>query len=327
MKFKRGFNMVKLPKYAKDFLTYIKVISGKSENTIIGYRNDLTIFFRFLKIERNLVPLNTPFEEIEISDCDKDFIKDIDFTELLGFMEYSQNVRNNIASSKARKIACIRSFFHYLYKKARIIDEDISKELDTPKIGKRNPLYLTLDESKKLLYNIDKKSKNYYRDYCIIILFLNCGLRLSELVNINLSDINNDIIRVVGKGNKERFIYLTPSCINAIKEYLPYREEILNKGCKEKKALFISNKKNRLNKRTVEDIVKKNILRAGLQKKYSPHKLRHTAATNLYKYGNVDIRTLQAILGHESVSTTQIYTHIDSDDIRAAINKNPLGNI
>lgn len=316
----------KEPKYMRDFLTYLKAIKGKSENTIIGYRNDLSLFFKFLKINRGLAE-DICFEEVDISDCDKGFIKEIDLSELFLFIEYVGEKRNNINSSKARKIACLKAFFNYLHKKAKIVDENIAIELDAPKIGKRIPICLTLDESLFLLSNMDTLSKNYKRDYCILIIFLNCGLRLSELVSINIEDISEDTIKVIGKGDKQRTVYLTDSCLRAIDGYLKIRTK-MNPYIKieeDKKALFISNKKNRLNKRTIEDIVRKHILKAGLSPKYTPHKLRHTAATILYKHGKVDIRTLQAILGHESVATTQIYTHIDSEDIRIAVNKNPLG--
>lgn len=316
------------PKYMVDFLRYLKVIKGKSENTIIGYENDLYIFFRFLKLERGLADDSIPFNNINIIDCDEDFIRKIDLSELYAFIEFVQDSRGNINSSKARKIACLRSFFKYLHKKAKIINENIAAELESPKLDKRNPICLTLEESRSLLQAVDKKNKNYYRDYCILTIFLNCGVRLSELVSINIDDIKEDTIRIIGKGNKERTIYLTPACILAIDDYMKIRQDIHGiKGDDDKKALFISNKKNRLNKRTINDIVKKYTTNIGLIGKYTPHKLRHTAATILYKYGEVDIRTLQQILGHESVATTQIYTHIDNEDIRVAVNKNPLGHI
>lgn len=316
------------PKHMRDFLTYLEVIKGKSKNTITSYEFDLCIFFRFLKIERGLIDKKTSFKDIKINDCDTTFIKEINLSELYSFVKFSQNVRKNSNKTKARKIACLKSFFNYLHKRAKIIDEDISVDLEFPSITKSAPLYLTLDESKRLIGNVDAKAENYYRDYCIFILFLNCGLRMSELLSINIDDIKGDTINVLGKGDKERTVYLPPSCIRAIEDYLKIRVNIKNIEDEDsKKALFVSKKKNRLNRRSVHDIVKKYSLKTGLDRKISAHKLRHTAATNLYKYGEVDIRTLQYILGHESVATTQIYTHLDNEDIRKAVNKNPLGDI
>ena len=231
-------------------------------------------------------------------------------------------MRSDKPATRARKIAAIKSFFNYVTFKQKILDKNPAVELETPKLGKRLPKYLSLDESVALLHSID--GKNEKRDTCIITLFLNCGLRLSELVAINFKDIKGDVLNVIGKGDKERSIYLNESCRKALKEYIAVRP----KDVKDHDALFISERGTRIGRRTVEMMVKKYITLAGLDpKKYSPHKLRHTAATLMHKYGGVDIRSLQQILGHESVSTTEIYTHVDSEQVKEALEKNPLNNM
>lgn len=314
-----------IPVVIKDFLDYMETIRGKSKKTIHGYLYDLTLFFKFMKIRRNIVPEDTDFDDISISDIDSYFIRTIGLNDLYAFITYVAKERNNLNYARARKVACLRSFFKYLHVKAKIIDENPAAELEPPKINVRQPIYLTLEESKALLNAIDGKYKE--RDYAMIMLFLNCGLRLSELVNIDMDKISGDTLRVIGKGNKERIVYLNDACIKALNDYINIRikEEVKEK---DRNALFISKFKERISPRMVQEIVKKYIKKAGLdENKYSPHKLRHTAATLMYKYGNVDIRALQHILGHESVSTTQIYTHIDDERLRQAIRSNPLSEI
>lgn len=314
--------MNSLPPAVKDFLVYMETIKGKSKKTIDGYSYDLMLFFKFMKIRRNIVPENTNFDDIHINDVDNYFIGTIGLNDLYSFISYTAKERNNCNYARARKVACLRSFFKYLHTKAKIIDSNPALELEPPKIYSRQPIHLTLDESKALLQSVNGPFKE--RDYAILMLFLNCGLRLSELVGIDIDDISGDTLRVIGKGNKERTVYLNKACINAIDNYLKVR---INSGIKEnhKKALFISRNKERISPRTVQVIVKKYIKAAGLDSnKYSTHKLRHTAATLMYKYGNVDIRALQQILGHESVATTQIYTHIDDERLRQAMKSNPL---
>lgn len=313
-----------IPKKLNEFLNYLSVIRGKSNNTVIGYKIDLIMFFRFMKFYRGLCAENVEFDEIEISEIDDNLIKSITLSDLYAFLSFTENQRNNSSFARARKVAAIKSFFKYLNTKTKVLSENPALDLETPKIDKRNPVYLTLDESKNLLSAIDESYKHSKRDLCIITLFLNCGLRLSELCSINVSKIKNDTLTVIGKGNKERTVYLNKSCLKAIAEYMSVRNktEILDAH---KDALFISERKCRINKRTVEKIVKKYIGAAGLDiSKYTPHKLRHTAATLMYKHGKVDIRSLQKILGHENISTTQIYTHVDDDKLREAINSNPL---
>lgn len=317
-----------LPPIVIDFLNYLETIKGKSENTIEAYRIDLTIFFRFLRLYRNEVDnKNIEFESIEISCVDEKFIRDIKLSELYAFMSFLEKYRNNSAYARARKVATLKSFFKFLQTKLKIIDENPTLELESPKINKRHPIYLNLSESIQLLNSIDKKNKNYYRDYCIITLFLNCGMRLSELCNIKLEKISDDTLTIIGKGNKERTVYLNEACMKAINNYLKNRND--SKASEQnKKFLFLSNRGTPINKRTVEIMVKNYTKKAGLKdEKYTPHKLRHTAATLMYKHGNVDIRALQNILGHENISTTQIYTHVDDETLRDAVKSNPLADI
>lgn len=311
-----------LPIIAQDFLSYMDTIKGKSKNTIHEYHYDLRSFFRFLKLHYKLVPANSEFDTISIIDLDMDFIKKISLSDLYAFMSYLSIDKSNKVASRARKVACIKSFFNYLTTKAKVLEINPAKELEAPKIGKRIPKYLNVDESKQLLNAIDGNNKE--RDYAIITLFLNCGLRLSELVSLNLSQISSDKMTVIGKGNKERTVYLNHACKNALNEYMRVRPR---ENLKDKNALFLSERKQRISTRTVQVIVKKYIELAGLDaSKYSPHKLRHTAATLMYQYGNADIRSLQEILGHESVSTTEIYTHINKEQLQTAIDNNPLAD-
>jgi site-specific recombinase XerD len=278
------------------------------------------------KIHELMVSGNEPEDTPDLinNDIDIEFIKSIKLNDLYAFMSFVENYRNNGTYARARKIATLKSFFKYLHGKAKVISENPSLELESPKIDKKNPVYLTLDESKNLLNSIDGKFKE--RDYCIITLFLNCGIRLSELCGINISSIKGDTLTVFGKGAKERTIYLNNACLNALNNYLKLRNDQIDK-IKDKDALFISKNYTRINKRSVELLLKKYLKEANLDtEKYTPHKLRHSAATLMYKYGNVDIRSLQKILGHENVSTTQIYTHVDDEQLREAVNLNPLND-
>jgi len=300
----------------------METIKGKSKNTIKEYAYDLIMFLRFIKLHKGMTDPNTEFDKIDISDITSEDLKSITLSDLYSFMSYLSRERDNNASSRARKVASIKSFFKYLTSKAKIIDINPATELESPKITKRHPRYLNIEESKKLLSSVSGKYAE--RDYAILTLFLNCGLRLSELVNINLNKIKNDTITVIGKGNKERTIYLNNACKQAIEEYLKVRPV---DNVKDKQALFLSERKQRISNKTVQHIVKKYIKIAGLDpERYSTHKLRHTAATLMYKYGSVDIRALQEILGHESVSTTEIYTHVDNEQLRNAVDSNPLSD-
>jgi len=308
----------------REYLVYLQTIKGKSPKTIEEYFLDLRTFFRFLKIHRGIVSADTPFDEISISDIDLELIRTVTLADAYEFMGYLIDDRQNNSSTRLRKTSALRGFFNYICVKKHYIDEDPLKELETPKQKKSLPKYLTLEQSIQLLEAVDGPHKE--RDYCIITLFLNCGLRLSELVGLNVSDIRSDrTARVVGKGNKERIIYLNDACINAIEAYLKVRPA---DGLKDRNALFISNQKKRLSSVSVQKLVYKYLEKIGLDSQgYSCHKLRHTAATLMYQHGNVDIRVLKEILGHENLGTTEIYTHLNSEQMEDAAKSNPLAKI
>ena len=278
-------------------------------------------------IYKGVVQNTMDFDKVPISSVDYPFLNSITLTDLYSFMSFLEKQRNNGAYARARKVASLKSFFHYLHSKEKVIESNPALDLETPKINKRHPVYLTLDQSVTLMNSLNPKKKNYHRDYCIITLFINCGLRLSELCSIQISKIKGDTLTIIGKGNKERTVYLNDISLKAIKQYLDDRDNSLIAE-EYRDILFLSTRNTPINKRTVEILVKKHITDAGITDgKYTPHKLRHTAATILYKHGNVDIRKLQSILGHENLSTTQIYTHVDENDLRDAVNSNPLAKL
>ncbi len=318
----------KMPECVVDFLNYLETIKGKSTNTVAGYKVDLTLFFRFLKVYKGfIIDENMEFEEIDISDINNSFIKNVKLTDIYAFLAYVEKQRNNGTYARARKVATLKSFFKFLNVKAKIIEENPTLELESPKINKRHPVYLTLDQSIDLLNSLDRNDNNFQRDYCILILFLNCGMRLSELCSIQINKIKGDTLTIIGKGNKERTVYLNDACLKAIQNYMAVRDDskVIDN---EKNFLLLSSRNKPINKRTVELLVKKHIKNAGfIDNKYTPHKLRHTAATLMYKHGNVDIRSLQNILGHENISTTQIYTHVDDETLRDAAKSNPLSKL
>lgn len=312
------------PRVLSDFLNYLSTIKAKSPNTVQAYFYDLQLFLKYMVWYKKYNSSgNVDIESIDIdSEVNYEFLKTISLGDLYSFLSYVTTNRNNSARARARKVASLRSYFKFLVNKAHVLDNDPTTELESPKISQRQPVYLTLDESKELLKSVDGPYKE--RDKAILTIFLNCGLRLSELVGIDIEDIKDDTLTVIGKGDKQRTVYLNNACIKAINEYMKVRPK---NGVKDKNALFLSRNKKRISAKTVQYIVKKYIKAAGLNtKKYSTHKLRHTAATLMYKYGNVDIRTLQHLLGHANISTTQIYTHIDDKKIRDAVNKNPLSD-
>lgn len=310
------------PILLKDFLNYLQTIKGTSANTTQVYFYDLRIFLRFLKVHKNIVPKSSDFDSIDISDIDENLLKTVTLSDLYAYMFFASNNRSNSSYARARKVASLRSFFKYLTTKAKVLDNNPTLELESPKIVKRLPRYLNIDESKQLLSSVEGQYSA--RDYAILTLFLNCGLRLSELVGISLNNIKNNTLTVIGKGDKERIIPLNSACIEAIDNYMKVRPV---EGVKDKNALFISERKQRISKSTVQYIVKKYITSSGLDpKRYSTHKLRHTAATLMYRYGHVDIRSLQELLGHESISTTEIYTHLDEQQLKNAVDSNPLSN-
>ncbi|KNY25647.1 Tyrosine recombinase xerC [Pseudobacteroides cellulosolvens ATCC 35603 = DSM 2933] len=313
----KNINDYEMPNILRDFLNYMQTIKGKSVNTIQVYFYDLRVFFRFLKVHRNIEKNKDEFDKIIITDIDIDIIKTVILSDLYSFMSFVSNSRDNSAHARARKVASLKSFFNYLTNKAKLLEVNPASELESPKIVKRLPRYLNVQESKQLLDSVSGEYSE--RDFAIITLFLNCGLRLSELVGINLNNIKNNTLTVIGKGDKERMIPLNKACIDAIESYMYVRKV---DGVKDKNALFLSERKQRISKVTVQHIVKKFIRMSGLDpSRYSTHKLRHTAATLMYKYGNVDIRALQELLGHESIATTEIYTHLDKEQLKDAVEK------
>ncbi len=316
-----------VPDILRNYLNYMLVIKGRSENTVREYYYDLRTFFRYLYVVNQNPNLDiNKLDEIDLTDFDTEILKQVDLNDLYEFMTFVNNNKSSNDSYKARKVASLRSFYNYLSIKINFIEKNPALNLDTPKLKKRVPKFLTLQESINLLKSIDGKFKE--RDVAIFVLFLNCGLRLSELVGINISNINFEkrTLRVIGKGNKERMVFLNDICIEAINSYLVVRPGEVE--YQDRDALFISSKNRRISNRMVEILAKKYFKVAGIdESRYSPHKLRHTAATIMYKEGNVDIKTLQEILGHVSISTTQIYTHINSQDMKDAADNNPLNSI
>ena len=324
---------IEAPPILRDFLTYHETIQGHSKKTVDEYFLDLRTFFRYIKIEKGRVPRATPLEQISISDVDLALIRSVTLTDIYAFLSFLSRDRVKNAndpnsryglevSSRARKVATIRSFYKYLVTKAKLLDESPIQELDSPKIRQTLPRYLTLEESIQLLESID--GDNAERDFCIITLFLNCGLRISELVGLNLADVRGDRLRVLGKGNKERIVYLNAACQAAIEDWLAVRAQ---SGAADPYALFITRRHTRVTKAGIHKMLKTRFTAAGLDSsKYSAHKLRHTAATLMLQNG-VDVRTLQEVLGHEHLNTTQIYTHVDSGALQNAAESNPLGQI
>lgn len=320
------------PDYLNSFLDYTVTILNKSPNTIKEYNYDLATFLKFIKVHFKMTDEEN-FSKITIKDIPLSTIKQIKLDDIHAFLSYLTNTYHSKAATRARKASSIRVFFNYLSQKANLIEFNPAQNLETPKLDKRLPKYLSLEDSKRLL-NVagSDDNRNNKRDYAIITLFLNCGMRLSELVGINIKDINFSECQmtVIGKGNKERTIYLNKACMTAINNYLAVRpvEGIKTDKANSKNALFLSERKERISRRTVQYIVDKELRVAGLDtSKYSVHKLRHTAATLMYQYGNVDIRALQEVLGHESISTTEIYTHVANVQARSAIENNPLSDV
>src|SRR5699024_6899986 len=319
------------PEYVNSFLDYSAVVLNKSPNSVKEYNYDLNMFLKYMKIDFRLTKEND-FSKINIKDFDIQTLKKITTNDINSFLSYLALNQGSKPATRARKISTIRIFFAYLFDQ-KLIDDNPAIGIQTPNQEKRMPKYLSLDDSKKLLsVTADENDENKERDYAIITLFLNCGLRLSELVGINISniDFSENRLTVIGKGNKERTIYLNEACIKAIQDYLSVRPKegvkVDSKGSN--KALFLSKRKERISNRMVQYIVERELMKAGLDtSKYSTHKLRHTAATLMYQYGHVDIRALQELLGHESIATTEIYTHVSNEQVRDAVERNPLNGV
>ncbi len=316
-----------------DYLNYLKSIRGLSSNTIKEYSYDLNLLIRFMIVRKiyfgNIVKFSKEFNDDEINSIiNPSFFETLTLQDFYSYLSYLDNEKNDTASTRARKISAIKSFYKYLYSEIEVINSNVSEKLSNPKISQRQPVYLTLTETERLLDTINNEKNDFLRsrDLAIVFTFLTTGMRLSELVSIDITDIVNDHFNIIGKGNKERTVYLTDNCLQLIYSYILVRAKYI--GDKDIDALFISTRKKRISNRAVQSTIDKYLKKAGFDTSiYSTHKLRHTAATLMYKYGNVDIRALKDILGHASVSTTQIYTHLDDEDLKKAVNKNPLSGL
>ena len=318
------------PQVLREFLSYHETIKGQSQRTISEYYLDLRMFLRFMRLVKDEMPYNTPLDSISIKDLNIEFIKTITITDIFDFLSYLANDRQSElsvdpgigAATQARKLSAIKSFYKYLTVRTKLLTVNPVKDVEFPKIRKSLPKYLTLEESRRLLSSV--RGVNEKRDYAILMLFLNCGIRRSELVGLNLSDVYEDRIRVTGKGNKERIVYFGSACKAAIDEYLPERNK---KVLSDNRALFGSRDNNRISVTAVHRLVKKHMLAAGLDpSQYSAHKLRHTAATLMISNG-VDIKTVQEVLGHEHLNTTEIYTHIENTELKIAAEANPISRL
>ena len=321
------------PQVLRDFLTYHETIKGQSPKTISEYYLDLRMFLRFVKLKRNDMPIHTRLDDLPINDIDVQFVREITTSEIFDFLSYLANDRNPSpdspapdygisATSRARKLSAIKSFYKYLTVRTKQLIENPVADLEYPKLRKSLPNYLTLEQSAALLQAVS--GTNEKRDYAILMIFLNCGIRRSELVGLNLTDVYEDRLRVIGKGNKERFVYFGSACRKAIDAYLIERHK---KVLTDNRALFGSRDNNRISVTAVHRLVKKALLQAGLDStQFSAHKLRHTAATMMLS-GGVDVKTVQEVLGHENLNTTQIYTHIENTELKIAAEANPLSKL
>lgn len=320
----KNYNNNSNPEFLNDYLVHLKVVKMLSERTIQEYYLDIRLFLKYICCMNYDIDLD--IDDIDISGMTENDLKKISVSDIYNFIFYVSDERQNLDRARYRKVSALRSFFKYLSKTAKIIDNDPTKDLDIPATKAALPKFLTLDESLRLLKSADTKDSK--RDYCILTLFLNCGMRLSELVGINITDIDFYELRmkILGKGNKERMVYLNSACVDALNQYLEVRNN--NPKAANESALFLSNQNKRISKRRVQQIVEKSLTEAGLNGKgITTHKLRHTAATLMYQYGDADVLTLKELLGHVSVSTTEIYTHLNDNTVRNAIESNPLSKV
>lgn len=320
----KSYNNDSNPEFLNNYLVHLKVVRMLSERTISEYYFDIRLFLKY--IHKNNTGQDTVTEDVDIKDMSTDELKGISVTDIYNFIFYVADERQNDKRTRYRKKSSLKSFFRYLMKTERITESDPTADIDMPSPKATLPKFLSLDESMKLLKT--SNSKDSLRDYCMITLLLNCGMRLSELININIKDIDflENRMKILGKGNKERMVYLNNACISALKNYLEIRND--NPKAVDEPALFISNQNKRISKRRVQQIVENTVKAAELDGKgITTHKLRHTAATLMYQYGAADILTLKELLGHSSTSTTEIYTHLDSEQVRSAVEENPLANV
>jgi len=321
------------PQILREFLVYHETIKGQSPRTISEYYLDLRMFLRFIKLMRYEMPMSTLLDDIPIKDIDIRFIESITTTDIFDFLSYLAHDRNPdpeaavpeygiSPAARARKLSAVKSFFKYLTVRTKQLQENPAADIEYPKLRKSLPKYLTMDQAAALLKSVE--GPNQVRDYAILMIFLNCGIRRSELVGLNLTDVYEDRLRVIGKGNKERFVYFGTPCRKAIDAYLAQRNKMI---LSDNKALFGSRNGNRISVTAVHRLVEKALKQAGLDAtQFSAHKLRHTAATMMLS-GGVDVKTVQEVLGHENLNTTQIYTHIENTELKIAAEANPLSKL
>lgn len=312
------------PDYLRSFLTNLTLVRDRGDRTEEAYYIDIRTFLRYLKISNGLASTADNYKEIKISDTPIELIRKFSLSDAYEYLGFLKNVRNNSTATRARKCSSLKQFFNYLYKKAHLIDENPLIDLELPRVKNKLPKYLSLEQSLELLRNVDSKYQE--RDFCILALFLNCGMRLSELVGIDIKDYSRDnkTLRLLGKGRKERIIYLNDACVNALEDYLKVRPNIES----EPNAVFLSRNNKRIDKRRVQQIVEENLAKSGLGNLgVSTHKLRHTAATLMYQHGDVDTLVLKNILGHKSIATTEIYTHLADESMKKAAESSPLSEV
>lgn len=313
------------PQYLNEYLFYMKVIKGRAERSIEAYYTDLRVFLRFLRLKNEPQISDADFDNLSIKDVPIDYIKKFTLNDAIEFLYYTSETRHNSPATRARKASALKSFFNYLSKNTNYIEKNPVKDLEMPSLKKTLPKYLTLEQSLDILNHISSDEPMALRDFCILTLFLNCGMRLSELVGLNLTDINftEQTMRLLGKGNKERIIYMNSACIDSIQKY---RATVVQP--QGENALFLSKQNKRISKRRVQQIIENALKSAGLDGQgLSTHKLRHTAATLMYQHGNVDTLVLKEILGHKSIATTEIYTHISNENLKKAADSSPLANV
>ena len=311
------------PAFLRDYLFYLLTIKGRSKLTVEGYYIDLRTFLRYLHLQKKLVPKDTPLEEIDITDSTVQLVGSATLSDVYEFLNYVFSKKANNANTRARKVSAIRGLYKYLTNNVRLLESNPVENLELPAVKKSLPAYLTLEQCYELLGAFDTQDPYYKRDYCMVILFLNCGMRLSEMSGLNLSSFRDNTLRVLGKGNKERLLYLNDACMDALNDYLDDRKQY--KKIVDADAMFLNNRGERLGQRRIQQIITELLQKAGLSNMgFSTHKLRHTAATMMYQYGDVNVKVLQEILGHEHLNTTEIYTHVADTQKEDAMASNPL---
>ncbi len=317
------------PAVLREFLNYMLTIRGRSPRTVDGYYIEIRTFLRYLKLSSSGDPSSVDLEQfrsLPVRDVTLDQIRGVQLYDVYAYLNFAHTVLGNDTHARARKTTALRTFYKYLTTKTAYLEDNPIKNLETPSIKKSLPKYLTLDQSRHLLEAVSEpQTALSSREYCMLTLFLNCGMRLSELVGINLEDIRDDqTLHILGKGNKERIVFLNDACLAAISRYLEDTKELK----RENNALFVGKTGKRLSPRRVEQLVEQALKAAGLSGNgITPHKLRHTAATLLYQYGHVDIRVLKELLGHVSLSTTEIYTHLSNAQLEEAAAASPLSEL